>query len=198
MGTTGIRAARFSALLIVGFHLLGAISASPAGNWITAPQVCRGKPYSDTARQAKWKFDPEQKVSTATPDSATMSTDVFPGHNADYVVNVRMRLSDDAQCRLRLGNTTFDVRNLVTHTLLTTGGVERSVNNNSDDARIWTLLTIRRRSSQTAVYINGEYVTDSGSSTQAVKTIGLQATAGTIAVSNFVLTGNLQRRNPTE
>ena len=166
--------------------------------WMTAPQLCSGKAYSNEARAADWQLDPDQRVSHATRASRTMSTSVFPGERADFVVNVRVRLENDAVCRLILGEITFDLSNSGRETQLAVDEKTETFENTKGDSRTWTLLTVRRRDGKMTAHINGQHAIDLGNSTRAIEQIGLRATRGTIAVQNFVLTGRLERRNLTK
>lgn len=163
-------------------------------NWIIAPQLCSGRAYSDAAKVAKWQFDQEQRVSLASVESRTMFTSVFPGEASNFVVDVKLRLAAGAQCRLTLGDATFDVTNSGSRTHLLTGGKEYGIDNDAD-SRDWTLLTIKRRDGKMSAHLNGQHVLDLGSDVRAIEKIGLRSTRGMIAVSNFVLTGDLKQRN---
>lgn len=183
--------------LLLAISVVSPAVAPGADNWIIAPQLCRGRAYSDTAKAAKWQFDQEKRVSLASMDSGTMFTSVFPGEASNFVVDVKLRLADGSQCRLTLGDATFDVKNSGVRTQLLTRGMEHAIDNNLD-SRDWTLLTIKRHEGKMSVQLNGQHVLDLGSDIRAIEKIGLQSTRGTIAVSNFVLTGNLQQHNLTK
>lgn len=161
--------------------------------WMTAPQLCGGKAYSKGARDAQWQFDRDQRVSLATNDSRTMYASVFPGEGSTFVLKARVRLNDKAACRVLLGKSIFDLANSGTETELRVDGKTRTFDNADADSRTWTLLTIRRRDGKMTAEINGQQAIDLGDNTGAIQKIGLSATEGTIAVQNFVLTGELER-----
>ncbi len=163
-------------------------------NWITAPQLCVGKAYSDTAKAANWTWDKEQRASLATPESGEMLTSCLPGVDADFVVQVSLRLVDGAQCRLTVGNATFDVTGSADRIQLSTAGKKYAFDNN-DKSREWTLLKVTRRDNKMSIQVNEQPAIDLGVNAQAIKKISLRSTVGMIAVSNFVVTGNVQRVN---
>ena len=170
-------------------------ATASAENWLTVPQLCGGKAYSDTARAARWRFDRDQRVSLATKDSETIYASVYPGNESDFVVNVRVRLSDGARCRLTLDKLIFDVTNSGAETQLVTNKRQHSFENKSDNNRSWTLLTVRRRGGDMTALINGQHAVDLGKNPQAFESIGLRSSRGSIAVSSFSLTGRLERHD---
>ena len=182
--------------LLLAISVVCPAVASGADHWIIAPQLCRGRAHSEAAKAARWQFDPEQRVSLASVDSGTMFTSVFPGEASNFVVDVKLRLADGSQCRLTLGDATFDVTNSGHRTELLTGEKEHGIDNNADSGD-WTLLTVKRREGMMSAHLNGQHALDLGSDIRAIENIGLQSTRGTIAVSSFVLTGDLQQRNLT-
>ena len=165
-----------------------------AENWITAPQVCVGRPHSMEARAADWQFESDQRVLIATEDSRTMHTSVFPGERANFVVHVTVRLDKDAECRLILDELTFDLTNSGATTQLVANESTRTFENLDDDSRIWTRLAVRRRDGKMAAHINGRHAIDLNGDPRAFEQIGLRSTRGAIAVRIFSLTGNLERR----
>ncbi|WP_146527005.1 hypothetical protein [Novipirellula artificiosorum] len=84
----------------------------------------------------------------------------------------------------------FDFSNSGTQTKLVHAGKEQSIDND-DGSREWTILTARRRSENSSVELNKQQVLDLGIDLQTIKQIGLQSVRGTIAVSNFGVTGNV-------
>ena len=163
-------------------------------NWITSPQICVGKPYSSTAKAANWKWDEEQRVSLATPESGVMLTSVLPVADADFVVQAKVKGIDKAKCRLTMGESTFDVENSVDRTRLVVAGKE-FVFDNDDKSREWTMLSLRRRDNKISIQVNEHPEVDLGMNAQAFGKISLQSARGTIAVSNFVVTGNVKPLN---
>ena len=178
--------------------------------WITSPQLCRGKAYSQQARKANWQFDEQRRVSVASPDSTPMSTSVFPGADADFVVNVRVQLKDQSVCRLTLGKHVLDISNAGGHTLLAIKDKQFKIANESERSNLssgrpssegswtWTLLTVKRRQGKLVAQVNGQTAGDLGASAEVLDKIELRSIRGPIAVSNFVVTGNVQRRTPRQ
>ena len=199
--------------LAVPFVLL----ANPClgGNWLTAPQLCRGKAYSESARSAGWKFDAKHNASIAISHGTTTYTSVLPKEDANFVVNVCLRLPKDAACRLNIGDVKFDLSNLGTSMELAVGGKRQAILEQTGPPLNWTLFTIRRRAGKLSVEISGERSTDGstgphkgrlrwrpdqstglGSSEEAIKQIGLRSLKGEILVRNFVVTGDVQAVKP--
>ena len=157
---------------------LGLGAASPmlrAEDWITAPQLCQGKAYSSGARAAQWQFDRDQCVSFATPDSRTMYSSVFPGKDSNFVLQVRVRLSDGAECRVRLGESRFQLTNSPTQTELRIDGQTHTFENTDADSRDWTQFTITRRDGKLTANVNGWPPVDIGDSADAIEKIGIEA-----------------------
>jgi hypothetical protein len=163
-------------------------------NWIIAPQLCVGKAYSDTAKAAYWQWDEKQHVSLATPESNPIFTSYLPGAFADFVVNTSLRLVGEAQCRLTLGDATYDISNSGDRIRLVTAGKEYDFDND-DKSREWTTLSVKRGDNKISFQVNEQPKVDLGTNSQAIEKISLQSARGTIAVSHFVVTGNVQRVN---
>jgi beta-lactamase regulating signal transducer with metallopeptidase domain/WD40 repeat protein len=170
------------------------IRSSKNSNWITAPQLCVGKAYSDTAKSANWKQDNDQRTSLATPENDAMLASVLPGAHADFVTWTRLRLAEGSLCRLTIGEATYDLTHTGEKTRLVTAGREYTFDN---DAKFpeWTTLRITRRENKMSVQVNQQPDVDLGSNARAIQKISLQSTRGTIAVSHFVVTGNVQKVN---
>ncbi len=185
------------ALVVLSIHLPA--SLAPGQDWITAPQLCRGRAYSESARATQWPFDREQRIALATPELGMMPASHVPGAGANFVVNIRLRLAEGAQCRLLLDDVRFDVSHSGSDTLLETNEQQATVALPAADPQTgWLLLTVRRRDGQISAELNGEHILDLGASTRAFTRISLGATRGTVAVSNYVVTGEVQRRPPQE
>ena len=161
--------------------------------WVVAPQLCRGKAYSVTARSAKWSFDAEERVSVATPESTTLEASRLPRGEGNFVVNVRVRLESDSVCRLTLGKRQLDVSSTGLATRLKTDGLDCTINNTNADLQVWTLLTVRRHDGRLTVLLNNQAVGDFGVSTRSIGQINLRSAKGRIAVSNFVVTGETEK-----
>lgn len=157
-----------------------------------------GQSVFQRSTRAQWQFDRDQCVSFATPDSRTMYSSVFPGKDSNFVLQVRVRLSDGAECRVRLGESRFQLTNSPTQTELRIDGQTHTFENTDADSRDWTQFTITRRDGKLTANVNGWPPVDIGDSADAIEKIGIEATRGTIAVKNFVLTGELERREAEE
>ncbi len=175
----------------VAEEIASRLRSAKNANWITAPQVCLGKAYSDSAKVANWQRDEELRVSLATPESTTMFTNSLPGAYSDFVVQVKLRLVNGAQCRVIVGDATYDMTNSSDQTKLLATGREFAFDND-DKAREWTLLRVERRGNKMSVQVNKLPEVDLGTYSQAIKEISLQSISGTIAVSNFAVTGDLR------
>ncbi|MCA9193474.1 MAG: hypothetical protein KDB03_16995 [Planctomycetales bacterium] len=161
-------------------------------NWLTAPQVCIGKAYSNTAKAANWKWDEQQHVALATPDSGAMLASCVPGRDADFVVQSKFRLEDNAACRLMVGNQSFETSLSGKQVHVHIMGEDYTIADESSDSD-WISLTVRRGDNKFSVQINEQFQLDLETNSQAIEIISLQAIQGTMAVSNFAITGNIQR-----
>ncbi|MCA9150308.1 MAG: hypothetical protein KDA92_13450 [Planctomycetales bacterium] len=173
------------------------VNAVYAGNWITAPQLCRGKPYSSGARAAAWDFDLAQRLSYVTKDSRTMYASVHPGDQADFVIQLRLQLGEQGGCRILLDDTALELTNAGqgadADTQLSVRERMQSFKSSKLDEGKWTTFKLSRRDLEIAVEVNEQRCElELPKITGAVQRIGLQATRGKLAVSNFVLTGDLQ------
>ena len=184
--------------LTAGFAFVAADAQSFGADWITAPQLCNGKAYSETARNALWQFDREQRVSLATPSSGPMSTSRVPRPGADFVVKVRLRSNVDSECRLILGDLTLNLSNDGSKTRLVVASQTETIGNGSIESQDWTLLTIRRREGSMSAELNEQLSLELGSQRRVIDAIRLQLMRGTSAVSNFVVTGDLEAVGRTE
>ena len=179
---------------------LVALSVTPVigdsvGNWITAPQICQGSAISDSAKAAHWRLDREKRVAVATTESGTISCNVLPVDGANFVISVRLRLEESAQCRLSLGEVSCDVSHSGTVAALSFHGDDmRSQELTGEDVGAWTDVALKRWDGKLSASINGRPAVDLGSHTLPVGKIALRALRGTIEVRNFVITGDLARR----
>lgn len=164
------------------------------GNWITAPQICQGSAISDSAKAAHWRLDREKRVAVATTESGTISTNVLPVDGANFVISVRLRLEEGAQCRLSLGEVTCDVSHSGTVAAISFHGDMRSQVLTGEDVGAWTEVALKRWDGKLSASINGRPAVDLGSHTLPVGKIDLRAWRGTIEVRNFAITGDLARR----
>lgn len=164
------------------------------GNWITAPQLCQGSAISDSAKAAHWRLDREKRVAVATTESGPISTNVLPVDGANFVISVRLRLEEGAQCRLSLGEATCDVSHSGTVAAISFHGDLRSQVSTGEDVGTWTDVALKRWDGKLSASINGRPAVDLGSHTLPVGKIALRALRGTIEVRNFVITGDLARR----
>lgn len=165
------------------------------GNWITAPQICQGSAISDSAKAAHWRLDRGQGVAIATTESGTISINLLPVDGANFVINVRLRLAEGAQCRLSLGEATCDVSHTGTVAALSFNGEMQSQVLTGKDVGTWTDVTLKRWDGKLSASINGHPAVDLGNHTLPVGKVDLRALRGTIEVRNFVITGNLARRD---
>lgn len=161
-------------------------------NWVTAPQICLGRAYSNSAKAANWKWDDQQRASLATPDSGEILVSTLPGADADFVVTVKAKLLDGAQCRLTIGDATFDISKNGGLTRLVTADKEHTfpIDDNADE---WTLLRVQRRDNLLLVQVDERPQVELGEVGIAIEKIILKSRHGTVAVSNFMVTGDLQR-----
>ncbi|WP_442511925.1 hypothetical protein SH528x_003675 [Novipirellula sp. SH528] len=162
-------------------------------NWIVSPQVCRGKTYSSTAKAAEWKSDEENRVVLAAIEDGVMNASVLPHDGADFVVNVRLRVADNATCRLTVGDSVFDISNVGTQARLVFRGTEHR-SELEEKSSEWILVTVRRRDGQSSATLNNQQAIDLGTELKAIEHIGIQSIQGTISVSHFVVTGNVYIR----
>ncbi|CAK9016500.1 ATP-dependent RNA helicase HrpB, partial [Durusdinium trenchii] len=180
-------------VLVLALQWGAAVPVSSGADWITSPQLCRGTAYSETARRAMWQFDREQGVSLATPAHAPISTSRVPRLGADFVVKLRLRLSRGSRCQLRIGDVTCGLSDLESRTRFVAVAKEAMVGDCDIDSQDWTLLTIRRREGRLSAELNAQRPLNLGQQRSAIEEITLRSSRGEIAVSHFVVTGDLLR-----
>lgn len=184
-------------LVIFGF-VFTVIAEVVAGtdNWVIAPQLCSGRAYSDAAKEANWKYDQEQQVSFASVESKAMFLRMLPGEASSFMVDVKLRMPEDTQCRLTVGESIINLRKMGARIQLLNGDRVISVDHHEDSGG-WTQLSVARRDGKVSARIHGVTILELVPVNQTIESISLQSTRGTIAVSNYVITGDLQKREST-
>ncbi len=79
------------------------------GLWMMSPQICRGKPWSSTAKAAGWTFDAENSVCRATASDSSMIAKVRPVERGPFIVNVGLQMQKGAIVQLFMDEIAFDL-----------------------------------------------------------------------------------------
>ena len=168
--------------------------ASPAlakDIWRVGPQLCGGRAYSSTAKAAGWEWDEARRLAWSTPDTPIMQASLVPDKDSNFVVNVRAELTPGDVCVLTMDKCRFEIAPAEEKTTLTFNGLTTVVDLKKDSEQ-WTLLNIHRHDGKMEVKVNDTTVSTFDNNAQAFKEISLQATAGKVGVSHFVVTGEVR------
>ena len=159
-------------------------------NWMTAPQICRGRPHSSTANSVAWKVDENQNAMVAAATDGPMETSLLPKAGADFSVSLVMRIDGDGSSRFTVDNLSFELQISRSRHCMSYAGQQYTIQP-SMKSDGWTELRLTRRHGKSLLHANGKELIDLGNAVVARKQISVSATRGTIAVKHFSLTGDL-------
>ena len=157
--------------------------------WLSAPQVCGGRSYSWTAKEANWTYDAEERVAWVSPDSSALPSSVLPIDSGNFSVRVRAQINENAKCVLQLGShqIVWD-RNEVK-----VNGEAFAIKRDVENAEPWGRLKFRQHDEQISLSLNDEVVKEWPTKLESVSKIELQILAGRVGVSHFHVTGELRK-----
>jgi hypothetical protein len=170
------------------------------GDWIIAPEICRGHPWSATAKAAGWEVDAERSVCRATADNGPLFAHTSPLVRGRFVVDLASQMQRDATHRLFMDEIAFDLSDngQTIHVAGAPDYLTFHVERQADQR--WSLLNIDRKQETLIVTLNGKEVFRFNDKGRSYERVGLKPIGGAMEVNRFSLTGNLAfqtRETPT-
>lgn len=164
--------------------------SSTNSNWMTAPQMCQGRPYSATAKAAHWKNADGMRGVIGTPADGAMKSSVLPYDGADFSVSFALQLMKASGCRITVGTATLDLSRSDSEIQISHEG--EAYKTDSDDVSAdWVRVKLTRWNGKSQVDVNEQQRIDLGTELKEVKQIGVVPTRGVIGLKHFVVTGNI-------
>jgi hypothetical protein len=161
------------------------------GLWMMSPQICRGKPWSSTAKAAGWKYDAENSVCLATASDSPMLANVRPVGPGPFIVNVGLQMKKDAIVQVFVDEVAFDLSDNGQTIRVANGPeflkfhVERPKNQR------WATIRIERKEETLSATVNGKEVVRFDDKGRFYEQVGLKPIDGTTEVNRFTMTGHL-------
>ncbi len=169
-------------------------SISFADTWIVSPQLCRGKAFSSTARAANWRYDAEERLSQFAVGDPPMLASMSACADCNLVVTLRVKLDPGDHCRLSVGDSIYEIVSTESRIRVTKDGEEFGADSMGDEGPTWMTLSIRRYSGTLTARINSDELVELGENSEPIDTIRLKAVDGSIAISHFVVSGDIAPR----
>ena len=165
--------------------------------WLMSPQLCGGKSYSPTAREAKWKFDQQERAAVAKPEDGALYSSVCVPRDANFVIRLRAKVQGGV-CRLILDEQAIELQQLRDQVMLRVGKDEFPVARaervkTKPETADWILFTIKRQDEKLTIDLDGHLISEVPESHEGIETVGIQAPQGEIRVSHFIMSGQLKR-----
>lgn len=165
------------------------------GRWIGAPQICRGKAWSSTARAAGWKDDVESSVCRATSNDGSLIAHMHPLEGGRFVVNVALQLQKHSTVRLFMDEIGFDLADNGQSIRVAGAPDYLKFNAERREGQRWSELRIERKDETLIVALNGKEVLRFDDKGRSYEQVGLKPIVGTIEVNRFSLTGHLVKKS---
>ncbi len=159
--------------------------------WTMSPQICRGKPWSSTAKAAGWSFDAERSVCRATANNDSMIASVIPMKQGRFIVRVGLQMQKGATVRLFMDEIAFDLSDDGQRICVTGGPEFLKFHVERPEGQLWSVLRIERKQATLIVTLNGKEVIRFDDKGRPYARVGLKPVSGTIEVNGFTLTGNV-------
>ena len=167
-----------------------------------SPQICRGKPWSWTAKAAGWKYDAESSVCRATASDSPMIAKVRPVELGPFIVNVGLQMQKGSMLQVFMDEIAFDLSDNGQTISVADGPEYLRFRVKRPEGQRWSRLRIDRKQGTLSVTLNGNEVVRFDDNGRSYKRIGLKPIDGTIEVNGFTLTGHLvmetQKQRTTE
>lgn len=162
--------------------------------WILSPQICRGKPWSSTAKEPGWKVLAGSGVCRATANDSSMIASMRPMEGGRFVVTVALQMQKGAMMQLFLDEITLGVSD-DGQTICVVGGPEfLRFHVERPNGQRWSELHIDRKQKTFIVTLNGKEVIRFDDGGRSYSRIGLKPIGGATDVNRFSLTGQLVRQ----
>jgi hypothetical protein len=161
------------------------------GLWMMSPQICRGKPWSSTAKAAGWRYDAANSVCRASASDSSMIAKVRPVERGPFIVNVGFQMQKGAKVQLFMDEIAFNLSDNGQTISVADGPEYLKFHVERPEGQRWSRLRIDRKQETLSVTLNGKEVVRFDDKGRSYERVGLKPIDGTIEVNGFSLTGHL-------